>query len=154
MLEFCSQKHEFGKPNGITFKAHYTKFVPKNNLSLQDTKELNKIDVSTPKVKHIRSVNDSYISCKDNDAFPTKNRTTTHVRQITQFQICLGRKCSKEQINQECSFYCCGDGCGGRSGKERWWGILDGCGLVRLVIVNMLIGKVSEILVRLRCTDG
>ena len=89
MLEFCSQKHEFGKPNVITFRAHYTKFVPENNLSLQDTKELNKTDVSTPKVKYIRSVNDSYISCKDNDAFPTKNRTTTHVRQIIQFQNCL-----------------------------------------------------------------
>ena len=46
MLEFCSQKHEFGKPNVITFK-----FVPENNLSLQDTKELNKTDVPTPKVK-------------------------------------------------------------------------------------------------------
>ena len=75
MLEFCSQKHEFGKPNVITFK-----FVPENNLSLQDTKELNKTDVSTPKVKYIRSVNDSYISCKDNDAFLTENRTITHVR--------------------------------------------------------------------------
>ena len=84
MLEFCSQMHEFGKPNAIAFE-----FVPENNLSLQDTKELNKTDVSTPKVKYIRSVNDSYISCKDNDAFPTKNRTTTHVRQIIQFQNCL-----------------------------------------------------------------
>ena len=46
MLEFCSQKHEFGKPNVITFKS-----FPENNLSLQDTKELNKTDVSTPKVK-------------------------------------------------------------------------------------------------------
>ena len=81
-------RSRFGKPNVITFKAHYTRFVPENNLSLQDTKELNKTDVSTPKVKHIRSVNDSSISCEDNkkfmevhvtaprqsDAFLTENR--------------------------------------------------------------------------------
>ena len=49
MLEFCSQKHESGKPNVITFRAHYTKCVPENNLSLQDTKELNKTASPLPR---------------------------------------------------------------------------------------------------------